>query len=328
MQRLLQAAAAAAAFVALAWVMPVHGQSGAAPSPRYTPPLTPWGEPDLQGVYTNNDENGIPLERPEAFDGRTLDEVSLAELAELREEREETRVERAPLLGVLPGSNPVHWFEHFGAENSRAWLLVDPPGGRVPPMTEEAQARGGGRGGSSFGNGPFDSTADFSLYDRCITRGVPGSMMPAIYGNAYRIVQAPGTVSIQYEMIHEARVVPLDGRPALSPAIRGYVGDARGRWDGTTLVIETTNFRDGATYRGASAERLRLVERFTPVADGRLEWAVTIDDPSTWTAPWTFAMLLTRGGPEAQPFEYACHEGNYGLPNMLSAARRAEAEAE
>jgi len=328
MQRPVQAAATAAILVALAWVMPAQGQSGTTPSATYTPPMTPWGDPDLQGAYTNNDENGIPLERPESFEGRGLDEVSAAELAELREEREEVRVERAPLLGVLPGSNPVHWFEHFGAANSRAWLLVDPPDGRIPPMTEEAAARGrGGRGRSSFGNGPFDTMTDFSMYDRCITRGVPGSMMPGIYGNAYAIVQAPGTVSILYEMIHEARVIPLDGRPVPSPAVRGYTGIARGRWEGTSLVIETTNFKDGATYQGANAEALRLVERFTPVADDKLEWAVTIDDPSTWTAPWTFAMLLTRGGSEVQPFEYACHEGNYGMPNMLSAARQAEADA-
>jgi len=328
MRRPLQAAATAAALVALAWVMPVQGQSGATTSATYTPPMTPWGDPDLQGAYTNNDENGIPLERPESFEGRNLDDVTATELAELREEREETRVERAPLLGVLPGSNPVHWFEHFGAANSRAWLLVDPPDGRIPPMTAAAAARGrGGRGRSSFGNGPFDTMTDFSLYDRCITRGVPGSMMPGIYGNAYAIVQAPGTVSILYEMIHEARVIPLDGRPVPATAVRGYTGIARGRWEGTSLVIETTNFREGATYQGASAEALRLVERFTPVADDTLEWAVTIDDPSTWTAPWTFAMLLKRGGPEVQPFEYACHEGNYGMPNMLSAARQAEANA-
>jgi hypothetical protein len=290
----------------------------------WTPPRTPWGHPDLQGAFTNNDENGIPLERPDTIKAARLDDVSEAELERLRQERETRRVEVAPNLGVLPGSNPVHWFEHFGAANSRAWLVVDPPDGKIPPLTAEAQRRPRGPGGSSFGNGPFNAPTDFSLYDRCISRGVPGSMMPGIYGNAYAIVQSPTHVSIMYEMIHEARVIPLDNRPAIAPSIRSYMGEARGRFEGNTLVVETTNFKPGTAYRGANADRLRLIERFTPVSADKLEWAVTVDDPTTWTKPWTFAMLLTRGGPEVQPFEYACHEGNYGMPNMLSAARAAE----
>jgi len=323
MMKCLCACVGTAALAAMVWVTaaPVAGQAG------FTAPRTPWGDPDIQGSFTNNDENGIPLERPDDVSATRLEDVSAAELARLREEREEQRVERAPLLGVLPGSNPVHWFEHFGAENSRAWLLVDPPDGKVPPMTAEAQARPRTRGGSSFGNGPFETVHDFSLYDRCISRGVPGSMMPGIYGNAYEIVQAPGYVTVMYEMIHEARVIPLDGRPTVPSSIRSYMGDARGRWDGNTLVVETTNFKDGAAYRGANAESLRLVERFTPVSADTLEWAVTIEDPTTWTRPWTFAMNLTRGGDEVQPFEYACHEGNYGVPNMLSAARTEEQDA-
>jgi hypothetical protein len=321
-----------AAAAALMWLtaVPLAGQ-GAAAAPAsaaatasWTLSRTPWGDPDLQGIYTNNDENGIPFERPDEFEGRRLEDVTPAELARLREERESRRVEVAPLLGVLPGSNPVHWFEHFGAANSRAWLVVDPPDGRIPPLTAEAQRRPRGQGGSSFGNGPFDSPRDLSLYDRCISRGVPGSMMPAIYGNAYQIVQAPGYVSIMYEMIHEARVIPLDGRPTLPAAIRGYMGDARGRWEGNTLVVETTNFREGSAYRGASADRMRLIERFTPISADKMEWSVTVDDPTTWTRQWTFAMHLTRGGQEVQPFEYACHEGNHGLRNILSAARAEE----
>jgi hypothetical protein len=205
---------------------------------------------------------------------------------------------------------------------------VDPPDGKIPPLTPEAQRRPRVAGGSSFGNGPFDSPLDFSLYDRCITRGVPGSMLPGIYGNAYAIVQAPGSVSIMYEMIHEARVIPLDGRPPLPSAIRSYMGDARGHFEGNTLVVETTNFMRGSVYRGGNPDRLRLIERFTPVAQDKLEWAVTVDDPTTWTRPWTFAMLLTRGGDELQPFEYACHEGNRGLANSLSAARAAEKAAQ
>jgi len=313
---------------AIVWLAaaPVEGQAPASSrtAAPWAVPKTPWGDPDLQGIFTNNDENGIPFERPDEFAGKTLTEVTSAELEKLRADREVRREAAAPNLGVLPGSNPTHWFEHFGAANSRAWLVVDPADGKIPPLTQEAQRRPRVQGGSSFGNGPFNSVLDFSLYDRCITRGVPGSMLPGIYGNAYEIVQAPGSVSIMYEMIHEARVVPLDGRPALPSTIRHYMGDARGHWEGSTLVVETTNFKAGSTYRGGNPDRLRLIERFTPVAADRLQWAVTVDDASTWTRPWTFAMVLTRGGAEQQPFEYACHEGNRGLANSLSAARAAE----
>jgi hypothetical protein len=292
----------------------------------YKAPKTPWGDPDLSGIFTNNDESGIPLERPNQFDGKKLEDISDSELTELRNERNRQAEERAPNLGVLPGSNPVHWFENFGAKNSRAWLIVDPPDGRVPPLVAEAQGRRAPAGGSSFGNGPFNSTLDFSLYDRCISRGVPGSMTPAIYGNAYQIVQGPGYVGIRYEMIHETRLVPLDGRPHASGKIRTFMGDAKGRWEGDTLVVETTNFDRRILYRNAS-ENLKIVERFTRVGKDTIEWSVTLDDPQTWTRPWTWAMDLSRRDESQQPFEYACHEGNYGMRNMLNAAREAEKAA-
>ncbi len=297
-----------------------------APARPYKTPRTPWGDPDLSGIYSNNDESGIPLERPNEFTGKTLGEISDSELAEINKERDEQKVERAPNLGVLPGSNPVHWFENFGAKNSRAWLIVDPPDGRVPPLVAEAQGRRGPAGGSSFGNGPFNSYLDFSLYDRCISRGMPGSMMPAIYGNAYQIVQGQGWVGIRYEMIHEARVIPLDNRPHASSKIRTLMGDAKGHWDGDTLVVETTNFDQRSLYRNAS-ENLKLIERFTRTGPDTVEWAVTLDDPHTWTRQWTYAMDLSRRDETQQPFEYGCHEGNYAVKNMLSAAREAEKDS-
>ncbi len=322
----------ASAFAVLMAAWPVAAQdtaAGAKPAARapaarsYKTPKTPWGDPDLSGVYTNNDESGIPLERPTQFDGKSLDDVTDSELAELRKERNQQAEERAPFLGVLPGSNPVHWFENFGARNSRAWLIVDPADGRVPPLVAEAQGRRAPGGGSSFGNGPFNSTLDFSLYDRCISRGIPGSMMPGIYGNAYQIVQGPGYVGIRYEMIHEARIIPTDNRPHPGSRIRTLMGDAKGHWDGDTLVVETTNFDPRMLYRNAS-ESLKIVERFRRVGADRVEWAVTIDDPHTWTRPWTYAMTLTQKDDSQQPFEYGCHEGNYGMRNMLNAAREAE----
>ena len=152
-------------------------------------------------------------------------------------------------------------------------------------------------------------------------------MMPAIYGSSYEIVQGPGVVAIVYEMVHETRVIPLDGRPHAGNAIRTYMGDARGRWEGDTLVVETTNFNDAIAYRNADGDTLRLVERFKPVGPDGVEWSVTVDDPATWTQPWTFAMMLTKKDGSQRPFEYACHEGNYGLRNILSAARAEEAAA-
>jgi hypothetical protein len=176
--------------------------------------------------------------------------------------------------------------------------------------------------------GPADSFEDRSLYDQCITRGVVGSMLPVIYGNSFQIVQTPGYVAIRYEMIHEARVIPLDGRAHVAPKVRNYMGDARGRFEGNTLVVETTNFTDrtaiGVNGNGTfNSESLKLVERFIPRSEKVVEWRVTVDDPATWTKQWTFALNLTKDASQ-QVFEYACHEGNYAMKNILSAARADE----
>ncbi len=320
---------AAAAVLAIA---PLAAQAPApapkAPAKSYTVPKTPWGDPSLAGVYTNNDESGIPFERPAEFDGKHLSDISSGELQELREERAEQALERAPELGGAPGiHNPVHWFENFNAQNSRAWLVSDPPDGQIPPLTAEGRARAAEAAARpNVYNGPSDSYEERGLYDRCITRGLPGSMMPAIYGNAYEIVQGPGYVAIMYEMIHETRLIPLDNRPHVSDKIETYMGDPRGHWDGSTLVVETTNFKPASAYRNASPH-LKLIERFTPKAANIVEWSVTVDDPHTWTRPWTFAMNLTKKDQSQRPFEYACHEGNYGLRDILSAARAEERKA-
>ena len=175
----------------------------------------------------------------------------------------------------------------------------------------------------SFGDGPFDGPEDFTLWDRCVTRGLPGAMMPHILGNSYQIVQAPGVVAIRYELVHDTRVISLDGRPHVGSGIQLEMGDGRGHWEGNTLVIETARFKDRSTYRNASAAGLRLVEHFTRTAADRLEWSVTVDDPTTWTRPWTFSMPLTKNDGEAV-LEFACHEGNYAVPHILSGARATE----
>jgi hypothetical protein len=299
----------------------------AAPLPprgTYEPQRTSWGDPAIAGAYNNSDETGIPFERPDAFAGRTLESFTPEELAAITAERQKQTIERNPTLSEFPGAtSPMHWFENYFAANSRPWLVVDPPDGKVPAQTEEARERAAAARAARTGRGPADSYVDRSLYDRCITRGVPGSMMPAIYGNSYQIAQSPGAVTITYEMIHDTRVIPLGSSPHVSPTIRQYLGDARGHWEGNTLVVETTNFNGLVPYRGSS-EHLKLIERFTPLGPDTLEWSVTFDDPHTWERPWTFAMNLVHD--ESQPlFEYACHEGNYGLANILTAARAEEA---
>jgi hypothetical protein len=224
-----------------------------------------------------------------------------------------------------PVDREVFW-ENLNAVNSRAWLVVDPTDGKIPPQTPEARSRAAARAEArkKSGRGPADAPEDRSLYDRCISRGLPGSMMPAIYGSSYEIVQGPNYVAIVYEMVHETRVIPLDGQPHVGKDVRTYMGDARGRWEGDTLVVETTNFKDQIAYRNANGENLRLIERFTATGPATVEWSVTVDDPTTWTKPWTFAMNLTKKDATQRPFEYACHEGNYGLRNILSAARAEE----
>jgi hypothetical protein len=292
-----------------------------APAKAYTAPRTPWGDPDISGIYTNKDENGIPFEKPSQFEGKKIEDVDDSEFAEAVRARNASAPTRAiGIGGAETGAGPIHWYEHYDAKNSRPWLVVDPADGKIPPTTPEAQKRAADRAAARATHGPADSYEDRSLYDQCITRGLPGSMMPAIYGNSYQIHQGPGYVAIRYEMIHETRIIPLDSRPHVDSRIRTYMGDARGHFDGSTLVVETTNFRD--PNRGAS-EKLRLTERFKPVAPNRVEWSVTYDDATTWARPWTFAMNLTKD-PTQAPYEYACHEGNYGLHNILSAARAEE----
>ncbi len=306
----------------------------AAAAQSWTPPRTPWGDPDLQGNYSNKYEQGTPFERPAEFDGRRLEDIRGDELTSLVRERAAEVLLNAPFTGGDPiagnfGGAPAFYDRFEAAKGSRPWFVIDPPDGRVPAMSPDGQkasaARAAARAALRRGRGPSDSYTDRSLYDRCITRGLPASMMPTNYGNSYRIVQAPGVVAITYEMVHETRIIPLDGRPQVAPVIRGYMGEARGRWEGNTLVVETTNFRDEPVYRGSNPDTLRLVERFTATGQDRIEWAVTVDDAATWARPWTFAMPLTRNDEEAV-FEYACHEGNLAMAHLLSAARTEERE--
>ncbi len=296
-------------------------------------PRTPWGDPDLQGTFTNGSESGIPMERPAEFVGRRLEDVKPEEMARLMQQRAERAKATAATIGGTAdndtGAGPSHWYENT-TTNSRAWMIQDAPDYKIPATTEDAKRRAAAvraarRGGDGYYIGPFDSPRDLTLYVRCISRGVPGSMMPAIYGNSYDITQGPGWVAIRYEMVHETRVIPLDGRAHAPASLKSYMGDARGHWEGDTLVVETTNYLEASAYGGAS-DKLKTTERFRPVGRDAIEWSITFDDASTWVRPWTFGMRLTRDE-QAGVFEYACHEGNSGLAGILSAARAEEREA-
>ena len=297
------------------------GPAAVAQRATWTPGRTPWGDPDLQGAFTNSNEYATPLERPAAFKGKRLDELSPEDLADMRRVAEQQAIAG---LAQGPRGPDYWWLENLDlAKRAKPWLVIDPSEGIIPPLTPEGQRRlKTNPPRSSFLGGPFNGPADLGLLERCITRGVPGSMIPVMYGNTYQIVQTPGYVLITYEIVHEARVIPLDGRPHVGPGVRTHMGDPRGRWDGDTLVVETTNFTDAAAYRGARGESLKVTERFKRVAADRIEWTATIEDPATWTRPWTIAMPLTLDRHPVMPFE--CHEHNYGVANILKAARAAE----
>lgn len=296
----------------------------------WTPRHTVWGDPDVQGTYTSDNSIGVPFERPPQFAGRAeLTEQEFAErersnAEQIAKDRSE-RPEASFAEDAAANNAPRHWLERASTPSRATSLVVEPADGRVPPMTPDGQRRGAERRAARFAHGESDSYEYHSNYDRCITRGVTGSIMPAIYGNGTSIMQGPGVVVIRNEMIREVRVIPLDGRPHVGKNVHMYMGDPRGHWDGNTLVVETTNFTDKTAIGGGTlhSERLRLVERFTPIDARTLRYEFTVDDPATYTRPWKVAFDLTPK-PGYEIYEYACHEGNYGLANMLSAARAEE----
>jgi hypothetical protein len=227
---------------------------------------------------------------------------------------------------ITPGLNHAQWWTdpgRFVSDGYRTSLIVDPPDGRIPALTAEGRARQAGA--PNRNNAVNASWLDRGDQERCITYGLPSASLPTLYNNNIQIVQAPGTAVIVHEMIHEARVVPLDGRPRLNDNVRAWIGDTRGHWEGDTLVVETTNFNGKHSYRG-STTGLKLVERYTRIDEGRLELRLTVSDPTTWEKPWT--VLLPMRPTEGQLLlEYACHEANLSMFNLLEVARDAEKAA-
>ncbi len=279
-------------------------------------PRTPWGAPDLQGIWTSDDARSVPMQRPPQFAGRDL--LTDAEFAERTKRDDETRSDTRNAAGTFVGEVGSRTFRQTS-------LVVDPPDGRIPPATAEAQQRAAATA-AERGRLPL-SWEDRSLTDRCITRGGV-AILPGLYGNGIRIVQNPEYVAINYEMIHETRLIPLDGRSHLASRVRQYLGDSRGRWEGETLVIETTNFTDRTAIAGTPAsEALSVVERITRLSADLLTYEVAYDDARAWVKPWKIIVpLSTQRGYEI--YSYECHEGNYALKNILSAARAEERATE
>jgi hypothetical protein len=283
---------------------------------------TAWGDPDIQGLWTNT--TTTPLERlPEAGEKTVLTEDEREALARRVQERLDQ--DKPGRSGQVVPYNEF-WYER-GTLSNRTSLIIDPPDGRIPALTPAALKRRDAQNEQRRQH-PADSWLDRSAYDRCISRGMPGAMLPGFYNHNYEIVQAPGYVAIQVEMIHDVRIVRLDGRPHLDKTVPQWLGDARGRWDGNTLVVDTTNFNDKVFERGAAwgfGATMHMVERFTRLDADHLDYQFTIDDQATFTRPWTVSTpMLKIPGPL---LEYACHEGNHALPGILGGARADEQKA-
>jgi hypothetical protein len=290
-------------------------------APSATVGRTPWGYPDLQGTWNNS--TITPLERPKELAGReflTADEARALDAAAA--ERYDQRPADAA-QDVDAAYNQVWWERGRTVASRRTSLIVDPPDGRIPALTPEGRKRAASIAARL--RGVTDGPEDRNLAERCITRGAP--KLPGGYNNNFQIVQTPGYVVIMQEMIHEARIIPLDGRPHLPASVTSWLGDSRGHFDGDTLIVETTNYHPLSGFNSyyccaGSAEQLKITERFRRAAADRIDYRFTVEDPSTFTSPFTVELPMTRI--DEAIFEYACHEANYGLEGILRGARAEE----
>ena len=323
-------AAVTAACLALASPTSAPQEPAAGPDADWSAPRTPWGEPDLRGMWPVDHVNQTPVQRPERYGTRryVTDEEYAERVARLSEMAARYEQENASdRIGM------GHWVES-GDPNRLTSLIFDPPNGRVPPLTEAGRAEAATMT-SSWDDMPFERVDDFNALERCITRGLPASMFPFMYNSGIEIMQAPGYVAIRLELIHETRIVPTDGRPALSSEIRQWLGESRGHWEGDTLVIETTNFNGespmlivgpGGT-KIPTSERLRIVERLTRTAPDTIDYEIHVEDPVVLTDSWA-AAFPWKLDPEYEFFEYACHEDNQQLRYIIEMSRSTRAQAE
>ena len=319
--------------VALAMTLPVAAQAPAskakAPAAtKWTMPRTPDGQPDLQGIWTNS--SYVPMERA---NGVTKEFYSPEEAAAAVNRAAARDAEQA-----TPGTTGDVHYDHtqFGLDRSqsdlipdlRTSLIYDPPTGKTPPVTAEAQKRSADRAAArAMLGGPNDAVQNMNFSSRCLFMGGAGPPLLSAtnYNSNYRIVQNAGYVAILTEMIHDVRIIPLDGRPHLPKGVQQWFGDSRGRWEGDTLVVETTNFSEKNPFRGLASPSMRLTERFTRVSDEMIKYTFTVEDEATWAQPWSAAVPMKQT--QGPLFEHACHEGNYSVANILNGARLDEKRA-
>ena len=300
---------------------PAAGQPRSTGAGTWTPPVTPWGDPDLQGQW--NSQTSTPLERPLEGPLAGRDTLTGEEAAAL-EETNRASFDLPPREGSV-GNYNAFWRD-VGNPLTRTSLIVDPPDGRIPSLSAEGQKRVEAERAARSARGPTnspDSYTDLSPWTRCISRGWNG--IGSWYSSNYQIFQSPGYVVVFQELIHEARIIPLDGRPHLPGSVPQWMGDSRGHWEGNTLVVETTNFDPKTNYRG-SRDTLHLTERYTRLAENTVDYRFTVDDPHTFSRPWTVSRPMTRVTDRVSIFEYACHEGNYAMEGILAGARAEERE--
>lgn len=314
--------AAGVASATLAASLPAAAQDGS-----WEHPKTPWGDPDLQGMWPVRHMTGVPLVRPDEYGERLhLTDEEFARRAQQLEARNQAYIEEIENNKMGMG----HWAEAGQIPTRQTSLIVDPPDGSFPALTEEGERQAATMGSSWFRD-TWDTPEDFDVWDRCITRGLPASMFPMQYNNGIEILQAPGYVVIRLEMIHESRIVPVDGTPPLDSDITQWMGESRGHWEGNTLVVETTNFNgephmtnigtSGSPRRNTpTSEELHITERFTRVGEDELEYEITVNDPVVQTRPWTAAYTWIRDR-DYEFFEYACHEGNEQIRNYIETSR-------
>jgi hypothetical protein len=328
------------ALLATAWCVPAFGQAPTKTAPakattkKSSAPRTPWGDPDLQGVW--NDATSTPLQRPSGVGSKDVlnDEEAADFQAQLANDLSRDRRDGGADVDVNRAYNE-HWMDARRLAitvDHRTALIVDPPDGRIPPLVplspERERARTARAGSNArFNAGLPDTYHDMSLPVQCIIRTDSPPYLPTIYNNDFQIFQSPGYVVIGPEMIHSARTIPLDGRPHLGKNLHQWLGDSRGHWEGDTLVVETTNFRtdDGVVFQNANPDTFKITERFTRLDATTLSYEFTVEDPQTWTRPWTAIIPWTKIDPKEQMYEYACHEDNYDIVHFLTGARKREA---
>ncbi len=324
--------------IALLALVPAFGQSSAKNESSWTVPRTSDGHPDLQGIWTN--KTITPMERPKDLGDKaffTAEEAKAYTLAARERNNKDRR--GGGVRDVLNAYNDFWWDSGTKLlSNMRTSIVVDPPDGRIPPLTPHRQAELEERAeaikvrcqrpGCAIANSgqlsPSDKPEDLDLMTRCISFGTVVPMFPSAYNNDYQIVQGPGVVAIDTEMVHDVRRIPTDGSPHLPASVREWIGDPRGHWEGDTLVVDSTNFTGETRIRGAD-ESLHLIERFTRTGPDTLLYQFTVDDPTAFTKPWSGEIPMTKT--EGPLYEYACHEGNIGMKDIIAAAKAEEKKA-